>query len=161
MMVQRCPYCHANVDVAEATTPSQVAELLIAHLRLVCTQAPGARELADDARFAEATASAELAGTDDVTSFFQRWDIVSLGGTVLQTHHERLCRPPCVIHSPSEHHMREWPSVWAQSFNAVLRVCPHEHYHPDPDDLQARTGQLQHTCDGCCLPPRGGEESAR
>lgn len=154
-----CSYCGGEVEVTEARNPSKVAELLLAHIKLTCTGVPGAVTLGP---LAEATASAELAGATppaverDATpeDFYAHWDLVSVGGVLLHTHHERQCRPPCVIHSPSAHHMREWQAVWSQAFRTVLRICPHDHYHPDPDDLQARTGKLQHTCDGCCLPPR-------
>lgn len=153
-----CGYCSETIDVTEANgEPEKVAALLLAHLRLTCA---GGVAALDAARLAEARASAELAGAvppendRNPEGYFARYDMVSMGGVMLQTHHERLCRPPCVIHSPSGHHMRAWEQAWSQQLLAVFRRCPHGNFHPDPDDLQARTGELLHTCDGCCLPPR-------
>lgn len=171
----RCERCQQNVDISEAETPQDAAGILLAHLALDCA---GNTELrAPDPRIEEAAASAELAGADvpedwrdrawaespqflgpeaheqTPENYFSRWDLVSVGGVVLRTHHERVCRPPCCIHSPSGHHMREWQQAWSQQLQTVFRRCPHGHFHPDPDDLQARTGALLHTCDGCCLAP--------
>lgn len=160
MSVHHCNYCDEDVDVTPAAgDPSKVAELLIAHLRLVCSKAPGALEFGT---VAEAQASAELAGAvpsaghwaASAAQHFEQWDLVSMGGVLLSTHHERMCKPPCCIHSPSAHHMRPWPQQWSQRVGVVFRECPHGEHHPDPDDLRARTGHLLHRCDGCCLPPQ-------
>lgn len=169
---RRCERCGRDVDVSEAENETDVAALLLAHLALDC---PGTTQLRapdpglnapDELRLREAAASAELSGADmrewaglpDAPGadggFFQSWDLVSVGGVILRTHHERMCRPPCALHAPSGHHMREWQQAWSQPLLAIFRRCPHGHFHPDPDDLQARTGALLHTCDGCCLAPR-------
>jgi hypothetical protein len=152
-----CGYCGEEVDVSEAKTTADIAHLLIAHLNLTCTAAPGSVELGP---MSEAQASAELAGatpqhwTNRAAQHFEKWDLISMGGVLLNTHHERMCAPPCCIHSPSPHHMREWPQHWSQQMNVVFRQCAHGAYHPDPDDLRARTGTVLHQCDGCCLPPQ-------
>lgn len=158
-MGHTCAYCGEEVDVTVADgNPSIVAELLLAHLRLGCPEVPGAIELGP---LAEAQASAELAGASpsqhwasQAAQHFEKWDLVSMGGVLLNTHHERMCSPPCCIHSPSDHHMRQWPQVWSQRIGVVFRQCTHGEFHPDPDDLRARTGTVLHQCDGCCLPPR-------
>lgn len=146
--LRTCQRCGETVDVADAESEADVAGILLSHLALDCR---GNLELRAPNPFLleEAVASAQLAGADATS-----WDLVSMGGVVLRTHHERLCRPPCCIHSPSGHHMRAWEQAWSQQLLAVFRRCPHGHFHPDPDDLQARTGALLHTCDGCCLAPR-------
>lgn len=61
----------------------------------------------------------------------------------------------CVLHNPSDHHMREWPLNWRDDRSIMERICPHGIGHPDPDDLAhlervGRTGEGVHGCDGCC-----------
>lgn len=154
-----CGYCDEPVDVTEANgNPGKVAAILLAHLKLTC---PGGVAAVDAARLVEAAASTELAGATpsetegvELTDFYAHWDLVSMGGVILHTHHERMCHPPCCIHSPSGHHMRTWEQAWSQQLRAVFRRCPHGYFHPDPDDLSARTGAILHTCDGCCLGSR-------
>lgn len=158
MIAHTCTYCGEQVDISLAgDDPKLIAELLLAHLRLACPEAPELSDLdpAVVARMSEAVASAELAGAQPSTSnYFDVADLVSMSGVVLQTHHERLCAGrPCCIHHPSAHHMRTWPQHWSQGHGVVLRRCPHDRLHPDPDDLKSRTGQLVHPCDGCCLTP--------
>lgn len=169
---QICGLCDQEVDISIAKTRLDVAHLLLAHLRLECPAgiAPvefGALEVnvapeMNVGPYAEAKASAELAGATPpegqhwgtkAAQHFEKWDLVSMGGVLLNTHHERMCRPPCCIHSPSNHHMRAWTQHWSQTLSVVFRCCPHGEMHPDPDDLQARRGNVLHRCDGCCLPP--------
>lgn len=154
-MTHTCNYCGVDVDVTEAgDDPRAVADLLVAHLHLDCSSRQQAaaeadwREQAWKHRY-------DLPGTA-VTSYFDVADLVSMSGVLVWTHHERLCRPPCTIHSPSAHHMRAWEQHWAQQFSAVFRRCPHGYFHVDPDDLRARNAQISHPCDGCCLIPREG-----
>lgn len=66
----------------------------------------------------------------------------------------------CVIHNPSDHHMRDWPTNWRSDRMLMERTCPHSVGHPDPDDLafhvrNGRGWQASHGCDGCCRPPQG------
>ena len=56
----------------------------------------------------------------------------------------------CVIHNPSDHHMRGWPTHWRYDRYMFERICPHGIGHPDPDDPTIDT---IHGCDGCCTPP--------
>jgi hypothetical protein len=76
--------------------------------------------------------------------------------------HERAdCLGACPIHSPSDHHMRDWPLNWRDDRGLMERICPHGVGHPDPDHL-AHTAALRgdeaaavegvHGCDGCCSP---------
>lgn len=78
----------------------------------------------------------------------------------------------CITHNPSEHHMLDWDlgvevdslgvAIRDNRFGGVpiiLRVCPHELLHPDPDSLAyfVRQGLLESgehlgDCDGCCVP---------
>jgi hypothetical protein len=159
--LRTCERCSQTVDVAEAENEADVAAILLAHLALECPgnldlRAPNPDITYDpprDGRQNDVIDELRPAIVEDETGFFARWDLVSVGGVILRTHHERLCRPPCCLHSPSAHHMRDWAQAWSQQLLAIFRRCPHGHFHPDPDDLQARTGGLLHTCDGCCLPP--------
>jgi hypothetical protein len=56
-----------------------------------------------------------------------------------KTHDPEQCRgreTPCVVHNPSEHHMREWPLNFRYDRGLTERIClPHGVGHPDPDDL--------------------------
>lgn len=76
------------------------------------------------------------------------WFIPGGNGQFLENVHSvRSCTgPPCVIHSPSDHHMRDWPLYWRNDASKFERICPHGIGHPDPDDL----GPGVHGCDGCC-----------
>lgn len=69
------------------------------------------------------------------------------------------CAPePCVLHNPTDHHMRDWPVSWHGDARVMGRVCSHHVWHPDPDDnfreRYRAHGGLLHICDSCCLPPR-------
>ena len=71
-------------------------------------------------------------------------------GLVLHNiHGEHLCLDRhCVIHNPSEHHMRDWPLHWCNDRGIFERICPHGFGHPDPDQ-RLRVPSV-HDCDGCC-----------
>ena len=75
--------------------------------------------------------------------------ILNAAGVVLTGVHpaERCEGQPCVIHHPSDHHMRDWPLNWRQDRGLMERICPHGVGHPDPDDVNPDT---VHGCDGCC-----------
>jgi hypothetical protein len=83
---------------------------------------------------------------------------VLYGDTILvNVHPESKCAGrPCVLHSPSDHHMREWPTLWRADTGIMERTCPHGIGHPDPDDLAYHETLLGHYwlavhgCDGCC-----------
>lgn len=64
----------------------------------------------------------------------------------------------CVVHHPSDHHMRGWRLNWRDDRAIMERTCPHGVGHPDPDDLAYRLsvgrGDSTHGCDGCCAPPK-------
>lgn len=75
---------------------------------------------------------------------------------LLKTHDESKCRGQhCVIHNPSNHHMRDWPLNWRQDTGVIERICPHGIGHPDPDDAEynirrGKAHMTMHGCDGCC-----------
>lgn len=63
----------------------------------------------------------------------------------------------CVIHNPSDHAMRAFPTLWRGDRGIMERLCPHGVGHPDPDDQAYITrvrgeGHAEgvHGCDGCC-----------
>ena len=72
-------------------------------------------------------------------------------------HPEGRCRGEvCVIHNPTEHHMRTWPLHWRQDRGIFERVCEHGVGHPDPDhyphwSATGRLAQSIHGCDRCCV----------
>lgn len=78
--------------------------------------------------------------------------------TLTNVHPPTTCAGrPCVVHNPSDHHMREWRLNWRADRGLMERLCPHGIGHPDPDDMAyqvsvGRKGQGIHGCDGCCRP---------
>lgn len=61
-----------------------------------------------------------------------------IGERPLRTHPESVCAGreiPCVVHSPSDHHMRNWPLNWRSDTQVMERTCPHGSGHPDPDHM--------------------------
>lgn len=79
--------------------------------------------------------------------------------TLKNVHDPSACAgEPCIIHNPTDHHMRDWPvHVRFDKANLVERICEHGVGHPDPDDLtyqekMGRAWQGIHGCDGCCSP---------
>lgn len=78
----------------------------------------------------------------------------------LWVHAKSECKGPnCVIHNPSDHPMRDFPTHWREDRAIMERICPHLIGHPDPDDVafhKAHGGDISvHGCDGCC---RGSKE---
>jgi hypothetical protein len=88
------------------------------------------------------------------------------GQTVL-VHPECDCQGEhCVIHNPSDHSMRDFPTHWRGDIGLMERICPHGVGHPDPDDLAFKYRMAEkfnrpkpdhfavHGCDGCCIAPQ-------
>lgn len=75
---------------------------------------------------------------------------ITSSGQRLRVHDLASCTgPACVVHRPSKHHMRSWPTVWRSDRFLMERICKHGVGHPDPDDASiVRT----HGCCGCCAP---------
>lgn len=80
-----------------------------------------------------------------------------VGQVVLENvHPPTVCEGQhCVMHNPSDHHMREWEIVWRGDKGVMERTCPHGVGHPDPDDAaflvrEGRDYLTIHGCDGCC-----------
>lgn len=96
---------------------------------------------------------------------------------IVQTHGEAVCAgQPCVIHNPSEHHMREWELYMdPQLAYLAFRKCPtHGMEHPDPDSMAYTVKALVerqgwekeeaealgvHGCCGCCQRNRKKEST--
>lgn len=85
-----------------------------------------------------------------------------VGGSAIlnNVHSEDKCRGRvCVVHSPTNHHMRSWKQLWRNDRGIFERICPeHGIGHPDPDQFEYwdETGQeyqAVHGCCGCCRPP--------
>jgi hypothetical protein len=80
-------------------------------------------------------------GDDDLDGQIGGYELLSMSdGTLLNTHGPDACiGPDCCIHSPSGHHMREWPLVWVGSnVKMMYRKCKHDRIHPDPDSMAFR-----------------------
>lgn len=63
----------------------------------------------------------------------------------------------CIIHNPTDHHMRSWKLHWRDDRGIFERLCPtHGCGHPDPDQWPywVETGreiEAIHGCCGCCF----------
>lgn len=81
--------------------------------------------------------------------------VLDNGQVLNNVHPRRICVPPCPIHEPSDHHMKNWPLVWRDDRRLMERRCPHGIGHPDPDDANIAYGLDPgvHGCDGCCHEP--------
>lgn len=84
-----------------------------------------------------------------------------MDGVNVLTHPIERCKGRnCVIHNPSDHHMRDWPKRFHQPSQQTARVCKHGVGHPDPDDvaywreIEHRRINTSHDCDGCCTPKK-------
>ena len=61
----------------------------------------------------------------------------------------------CIIHNPTNHHMRTWPEQWRNDRGIMERTCSHGIGHPDPDQFPFweetnRMYESIHGCDDCC-----------
>lgn len=83
--------------------------------------------------------------------------------TILRTHAASICVPPCPLHAPSHHPLRDAPLLWRADVGVFERVCAHGVGHPDPDSVSFLRYVLpfdefegraldRHGCDGCCSP---------
>jgi len=80
-------------------------------------------------------------------------------GEKILVHNKKDCKGEyCVIHNPSNHHMRDWPTHWRDDRGLMERICEHGVGHPDPDDLAYKDlmggdklSEAVHGCDGCCF----------
>jgi len=79
-------------------------------------------------------------------------------GQNILVHNKNQCKGQhCCIHNPSDHHMKDWPTLWRGDRGLIERICPCGVGHPDPDDLafkesigvDAQTEGI-HGCCGCC-----------
>lgn len=79
-------------------------------------------------------------------------------GTVWENVHpkERCLGERCVVHAPTDHHMRNWAMRLSSVSGIVYRMCPHGNPHVDPDSryyLVAVRGFHVPSCHcpcGCC-----------
>lgn len=79
---------------------------------------------------------------------------------LVNVHPRELCQGRhCVLHNPSDHHMREWKLIFRNDTGLMERICEHEIGHPDPDSLYyfqevlGREDAVVHGCDRCCWEP--------
>jgi hypothetical protein len=78
--------------------------------------------------------------------------ITGTGQTLGGVHRPDQCfGDHCVIHNPSDHNMRDFPTHWRSDLGLMERICPHGVGHPDPDDLKFQEATPVHGCDGCCM----------
>jgi hypothetical protein len=78
---------------------------------------------------------------------------------LIKTHDATRCvGRPCVLHSPSHHALHQYPLDW-EPVRGMRRVCDHQVYHRDPDEVEFRVEilgdrrealQCDCTC-SCCI----------
>lgn len=80
---------------------------------------------------------------------------------------EACAGKPCVLHNPTDHHMRSWRLHWRGDRKIFERLCPdHGTGHPDPDqfdywDSTDQEWQSLHGCCGCCVRAKKGNDEPR
>lgn len=64
--------------------------------------------------------------------------VTEVEGLMLENVHpaDNCAGQRCVIHNPSDHHMRGWQLLWRDDRSIFERVCPHGVGHPDPDQFE-------------------------
>lgn len=82
------------------------------------------------------------------------------GDYVLRTHAEDdECREfGCVVHNPTDHHMKDWTLNWRTDTGVMERLDPAEGVgHPDPDALAwaKRHDMSWHGVHGCWITDSG------
>lgn len=73
------------------------------------------------------------------------WDIIGTHsqGPVKTHGPDRCAGGICVVHNPSDHHMKDWPLSFRMDLGALaFRECPHLVPHPDPDSLAYMAARL-------------------
>ena len=82
--------------------------------------------------------------------------ITGTGQKLVNVHDRSECKGPCCIHSPSEHHMKDFPLHWRDDRGFFERICKCGVGHPDPDEVayhkQHGNDISVHGCCGCCNP---------
>ncbi|MDO5535467.1 MAG: hypothetical protein Q4F65_12570 [Propionibacteriaceae bacterium] len=87
---------------------------------------------------------------------YRPWHEVDCLRRMVGFHDESRCAGQvCVIHNPTDHHLRHLPLIWRHDRRIFERVCPHGVGHPDPDHLPHWEAMgwesiAVHGCDGCC-----------
>lgn len=82
--------------------------------------------------------------------------VTGTGQTLHNVHSSDQCAGEfCVIHNPSNHVMKNFPTHWRSDRRLMERICPHGIGHPDPDALaiipkDQYNGEGIHGCDLCC-----------
>lgn len=63
--------------------------------------------------------------------------VTEIEGIQLENVHpaDNCAGEPCVIHNPTNHHMRSWRLIWRNDRKLFERQCPHGVGHPDPDQF--------------------------
>lgn len=89
----------------------------------------------------------------------RRWEYAP-GCFLHNVHAEEVCQvQPCIIHCPTDHHMRGWLLHFRGDRGIFERICEHGVGHPDPDQYAFWTHKVGvvmadamrvHGCDGCC-----------
>ena len=74
-------------------------------------------------------------------------------GQSIGVHDEHDCTGKyCVIHNPSDTHMKDWPTHWRADRHLMERLCPCGIGHPDPDHLDFIPAGRRYieSIHGCC-----------
>lgn len=86
------------------------------------------------------------------------------GLELVNVHDESKCDGRvCIVHSPTDHHMRDWPLHFREDRGIFERICPHGVGHPDFDQYEFweetdQMWQAAHGCDFCCAREGGNDD---
>lgn len=79
----------------------------------------------------------------------ETWQIAP-DAQIFNVHSRAVCKHPCTLHAPTDHHLRDLPLIWRTDRGCFERICKHGTGHPDPDD---KGHEGIHGCCGCCSKP--------
>ena len=71
------------------------------------------------------------------------WLLADSGQLVVNIHPSKWCSGTCVVHRPSDHHMRKLELSFDVEKKAFQRACEHGDLHQDPDERTYWTNVLE------------------
>ena len=93
------------------------------------------------------------------------WKLSGMDELMTSVHARSDCATDtCVLHNPTDNHMREWPLIWRDDRLIFERICEHGIGHPDLDQRKYwketfgdENSMGVHGCDGCCVGSEFGK----
>lgn len=86
------------------------------------------------------------------------WFLLGSDQIVTGVHPQSWCSGSCVVHSPSQHWMREYPLSFDLQKKAFVRTCKHGMDHQDPDERTYWTSQFARSITGAIKKSSSGKK---